>query len=159
MVGGMDRRRVVIKPQGRIHRQFEGNKWMPRNWLMRWPKRPALSNEGSKERLAGGNLPVIVVAMPNEQCIPMLKALADETRWRIVRELLANPLTVGELVKRLDVSQYNVSKHVRILREAGILETERAGKHVECRVAEDFRKRLARRGNVLDLGCCTFRFD
>ena len=89
----------------------------------------------------------------------MLKALADETRWRIVRELLTEPLTVGELVERLEVSQYNVSKHVRILREASILETERDGKHVECRVAEDFRKRLARGGKLLDLGCCTFRFD
>ena len=89
----------------------------------------------------------------------MLKALADETRWRIVRELLSGPLIVGDLVERLDVSQYNVSKHIRILREAGILETKRDGKHVECRVAEDFRKRLTRGGNVLDLGCCTFRFD
>lgn len=89
----------------------------------------------------------------------MLKALADETRWRIVRELLAAPRTVGEITDRLDVTQYNVSKHVRILREAGILETERDGKHVECRVAEDFRKRLAKGGNVLDLGCCSFRFD
>ena len=89
----------------------------------------------------------------------MLKALADETRWRIVRELLAAPLTVGELTEHLDVTQYNISKHVRILREAGILETERAGKHVECRVTEDFRKRLAKGDNVLDLGCCSFRFD
>lgn len=89
----------------------------------------------------------------------MLKALADETRWRIVRELLGAPRTVGELTERLKVTQYNVSKHVRVLREAGILETERDGKHVECRVAEDFRKRLARGGNVLDLGCCTFRFQ
>ena len=89
----------------------------------------------------------------------MLKALADETRWRIVRELLVEPLTVGEIVERLGVTQYNVSKHIRILREAGILETERDGKHVECRVAEDFRKRLVRGGNVLDLGCCTFRFE
>jgi DNA-binding transcriptional ArsR family regulator len=89
----------------------------------------------------------------------MLKALADETRWRIVRELLAAPRTVGEITERLDVTQYNVSKHVRILREAGILETERDGKHVECRVTGDFRKRLARGGNVLDLGCCSFRFD
>lgn len=89
----------------------------------------------------------------------MLKALADETRWRIVRELLAAPRTVGEITERLDVSQYNVSKHVRILREAGILETERDGKHVECRVTGDFRKHLAKGGNVLDLGCCTFRFD
>ena len=89
----------------------------------------------------------------------MLKALADETRWRIVRELLGSPFTVGELVERTNVSQYNVSKHVRILREAGIIETQRDGHHVVCRVAEDFRKRLARGGNVLVLGCCTFQFD
>lgn len=89
----------------------------------------------------------------------MLKALADETRWRIVRELLVAPRTVGGLVERLEVSQYNVSKHVRILREAGILETKRDGKHVQCRVAEDFRKQLTRNRTVLDVGCCTFRFD
>jgi DNA-binding transcriptional ArsR family regulator len=89
----------------------------------------------------------------------MLKALADETRWRIVRELLASPRTVGNLVERLDVSQYNVSKHVRILRDAGILETERDGKHVECRVARGFRNQLTRNQAVLDLRCCTFRFD
>jgi DNA-binding transcriptional ArsR family regulator len=89
----------------------------------------------------------------------MLKALADETRWRIVRELLDEPHTIGELVERIGVSQYNVSKHVRILREAGIVETERKGKHVQCRVAEDFRKKLTRNQMVLDLGCCTFKFN
>ena len=97
--------------------------------------------------------------MPKQACIPLLKALADETRWRIVRELLSKPRTVGELVERLDVSQYNVSKHLRILREAGIVGTERAGKHVHCRVDDEFRKQLKRNETVLDLGCCTFRFD
>ena len=90
-------------------------------------------------------------------CIPMLKALGDETRWRIVRELLNGPRTVGELTRRLDVSQYNVSKHVRILREAEIIETEKQGKHVQCSVAATFRRKLKR--NELDLGCCTFRFS
>jgi DNA-binding transcriptional ArsR family regulator len=97
--------------------------------------------------------------MSKQACIPMLKALADETRWRIVRELLLTPGTVGELVRRLNVSQYNVSKHVRILREAGIVETERNGKFVRCGIAEDFRKKLRRNASLLDLGCCTFRFD
>jgi len=87
----------------------------------------------------------------------MLKALGDETRWRIVRELLNGPRTVGELTRRLDVSQYNVSKHVRILREAEIIETEKQGKHVHCSVAATFRRKLKR--NELDLGCCTFRFS
>ena len=89
----------------------------------------------------------------------MLKALADETRWRIVRELLSKPRTVTELVDRLRVNQYNVSKHLRVLREAGIIEMERDGKHVESHVAEGFRTRLTNNTKVLDLGCCTFRFD
>ena len=86
----------------------------------------------------------------------MLKALADQTRWGIVRKLLASPRTIGELVVALGVSQYNVSKHVRILREAGIVETEKDGKNVICSVAASFRKRLKK--DELDLGCCTFRF-
>ncbi|MBC8001528.1 MAG: winged helix-turn-helix transcriptional regulator [Opitutaceae bacterium] len=97
--------------------------------------------------------------MKQQACIPMLKALADETRWRLVRELLKAPRTVGELTERLNVTQYNVSKHLRILREAGIVETLKNGKHVNCSVAEEFRKQIARRKDGLDLGCCTFRFD
>lgn len=97
--------------------------------------------------------------MQTEGCIQMLKALADETRWRIIRELLAKSLTVNDLVVRLTVSQYNVSKHLRILREAGIIETERQGRCVECRVVPAFRLRLSQNRNQLDLGCCVFKFD
>ena len=86
----------------------------------------------------------------------MLKALADDTRWNIVRHLLKSPLTVGQLTEKLSATQYNISKHVRILREAGIVATERRGKHVECAVAEGFRKKLKK--DELDLGCCTFSF-
>ena len=93
------------------------------------------------------------------ECIPFLKALSDETRWRIVRELLKRTLTVSELTERLGTTQYNTSKHLRILREAGIVTTEKEGRSVECRVTPAFRRRLSRNQNVLDLGCCTFRFD
>ena len=89
----------------------------------------------------------------------MLKALADQTRWRIVRELLDDTLTVGDLTERLDVTQYNVSKHLRILREAGIVEMNKAGKHVNCSIATAFRKRLFGKKRHLDLGCCSFSFE
>jgi len=56
-------------------------------------------------------------------------------------------------------AHYNISKHVRILREAGILATDKKGKDVECRVADKFHSRLRRNENILGLGCCTFRFD
>ena len=100
-----------------------------------------------------------VEGVAQKNCIPLLKALADDTRWRIVRELLPASRTVGDLVERLDVSQYNVSKHLKVLREAGIVESERDGKHVSCRVADDFRKKLTSKSGILDLGCCTFRFN
>ena len=89
----------------------------------------------------------------------MLKALADETRWRIVHELLAAPATVNELTEQLGASQYNVSKHLIILEHAGIVKKQRSGKSVRCQVTPGFRQGLAGNKKVLDLGCCSFRFD
>ena len=97
--------------------------------------------------------------MASQHCIPMLKALADETRWRLVHELLAHGATVNELTARLKATQYNVSKHLRILEQAGIVEKQKKGKHVRCEISPAFRQQLTRNHNVLDLGCCTFRFD
>jgi DNA-binding transcriptional ArsR family regulator len=94
-----------------------------------------------------------------ENCGPFLKALAEQTRWGIVQELLTSPLTVGELAHRLKVTQYNVSKHVRVLRETGIIETAKEGKHLRCEIVSDFRHHTAKNKNQLDLGCCVFRFD
>ncbi|HTA31625.1 MAG TPA: metalloregulator ArsR/SmtB family transcription factor [Candidatus Cybelea sp.] len=91
-------------------------------------------------------------------CTPFLKALGDKTRWRLVQELLAGPGTVSELAERLGASQYNISKHLRILREVGIVEALRRGKRVHCRIAPSFQSRVAKNKNQLDLGCCVFRF-
>lgn len=101
----------------------------------------------------------VAAAMKTNDCIHLLKALADETRWCIVRELLAESCTVNDLVARIAVSQYNVSKHLRILREAGIVQAERHGRNVECRIVPAFRLRLSQNRNQLDLGCCVFKFD
>jgi len=94
-----------------------------------------------------------------KNCTPFLKALADPTRWHIVQELLSGPHTVSDLAKRLKVSPSNTSKHLRILREAGIVESARRGKNIHCRISPAFRRSMARNKNQLDLGCCTFRFE
>ncbi|MEM7013867.1 MAG: metalloregulator ArsR/SmtB family transcription factor [Verrucomicrobiota bacterium] len=91
--------------------------------------------------------------------IPILKALADETRLGIVRQLLEGPCGVGELSERLEVSNYNISKHLRVLCEAELVVTHKHGKAKNCELADEFRKKLEQNENVLDLGCCTFRFD
>ena len=47
--------------------------------------------------------------------------LAEPTRRRILDLLLDRERPVGELVKRLKLSQPGISKHLRVLREAGLV--------------------------------------
>jgi DNA-binding transcriptional ArsR family regulator len=47
--------------------------------------------------------------------------LAEPTRRRILDLLLDRERPVGELVKKLELSQPGVSKHLRVLREAGLV--------------------------------------
>ena len=92
-------------------------------------------------------------------CIAALKALGEETRLRILRLLFKEQLSVTEISERLDVSQYNVSKHLRIMREAGLLETEKEGQRRLYTVAGHLKSQVAANNKTLDLGCCTFRLD
>jgi DNA-binding transcriptional ArsR family regulator len=98
-------------------------------------------------------------AVSGLDCIAALKALGELNRLRMVRLLLKNQLSVNEIAERLGLSPYNVSKHLRILREAGLLEMEKDGKQRVYRVAPRLKDQLAANQNVLDLDCCTFRFD
>ncbi len=97
--------------------------------------------------------------MKKFDCIPALKALGEENRMRMVRMLLKQKCSVNEIADELDITQYNVSKHLRVLREAGILMTEKQGQQRLYGLAEDFNKHLVENKNVLDLGCCTFDFN
>ncbi len=97
--------------------------------------------------------------MKGLDCIAALKALAEETRLRILRLLFREQLSVNQISERLKVSQYNVSKHLRIMREAGLVETEKHGQQRLYAVAAQLKSSVAKNDNVLDLGCCTFRFD
>jgi DNA-binding transcriptional ArsR family regulator len=56
------------------------------------------------------------------------KALADVNRLRIVRCLAEGPSTVSELIDLVGLSQPLVSHHLRRLRDAGLVETERVGR-------------------------------
>jgi DNA-binding transcriptional ArsR family regulator len=90
----------------------------------------------------------------------VLKALADQQRWRIVSTLLEGERSkVTELAKILHVSQPNVSKAVKILREAGIVVCQRERTTVWCQVRPEIRRQTTDGGTVLDFGYCSFRFD
>ncbi|MDR3406815.1 MAG: metalloregulator ArsR/SmtB family transcription factor [Chthoniobacter sp.] len=97
--------------------------------------------------------------MPKTDCTDILKALADRSRMRIVKALLARGHGVNDLAEELKLSQYNVSKHLRVLKQAGIVGMQPDGTRREYSIAKDFRERLKKEGPVLDFGCCSFRFD
>jgi DNA-binding transcriptional ArsR family regulator len=54
--------------------------------------------------------------------ITAYEALAEPTRRRILDLLLAQPRTVNELTDMLGMSQPGISKHLRVLREVGLVQ-------------------------------------
>jgi len=55
------------------------------------------------------------------------KALADETRLRLLRLLARSPLNVNEVIDILRMGQSRISRHLRILAEAGLVTRRREG--------------------------------
>jgi ArsR family transcriptional regulator len=56
------------------------------------------------------------------------KAIADETRQKIMNLCCCESLSVNEIVEKLDVSQPTVSHHLAILREADLVTIREEGK-------------------------------
>ncbi len=54
----------------------------------------------------------------------VLHALADPSRRTMLEMLRDRPATVGELSERLPIARPGVSRHLRVLREAGLVEVE-----------------------------------
>src|SRR3954468_2722413 len=52
----------------------------------------------------------------------VLRALADESRRTMVETLSGGPATAGELAALLPIARPGVSRHLRVLREAGLVE-------------------------------------
>jgi DNA-binding transcriptional ArsR family regulator len=62
------------------------------------------------------------------------EVLAEPNRRRILDLLRASERPVGELVRALDISQPAVSKHLRVLREAGLVDVQAAAQRRLYRV-------------------------
>jgi DNA-binding transcriptional ArsR family regulator len=52
----------------------------------------------------------------------VLRALADESRRTVLETLTGGPATAGELAALLPIARPGVSRHLRVLREAGLVE-------------------------------------
>ena len=66
--------------------------------------------------------------MTSPQLIKMTKALADPTRFRLLQTIAGSGETsCGELVRQFPVAQATISRHLKILTEAGLVEVRREG--------------------------------
>lgn len=72
-----------------------------------------------------------------ERIADRFRVLGDATRLSILRLLLdEGELNVGEIVERLSAGQANVSKHLRILHDAGVVSRRARGTSVHYTVAD-----------------------
>jgi ArsR family transcriptional regulator len=67
----------------------------------------------------------------------LVRALADPLRLQIVELLAAEQLCTCHLVEQTGATQTNISNHLRLLREAGVVETEPAGRYTYYRLVPE----------------------
>ena len=68
--------------------------------------------------------------------VSIAKALADEGRLRVLVALADRELCVCEIIELLGLAPSTVSKHLSILRQAGIVEARKDGRWIYYRLAE-----------------------
>jgi len=76
-------------------------------------------------------------------CVEFCKALADETRQKILQMLLHEEMCVSDIVAAFPMSQPTISHHLNILKQLGLVTSRKVGKQVFY---------AANRDNVIE--CC-----
>lgn len=76
----------------------------------------------------------------------LLKALSHPKRLEVIHLLRDKNLSVTQIQRMLDLPQANLSQHLQVLRQAGVVETEKKGKRIFYRLAH---KNFARASDLL----------
>ena len=75
------------------------------------------------------------VKTEEENIAKIAKALSDKTRIKILKEIAAKgSISCGDAEKVVGLSQPTVSHHIKILTDAGLLNTEKDGRHLRISV-------------------------
>ena len=91
-----------------------------------------------------------------DNCSRWLKALSEPDRLRIIQCLRQGQRNVSQLAKELGIELANVSHHLGVLRNAGLVQDQRDGKFVIYHLHPDFYRPTSSGDqlDVLDFGCC-----
>lgn len=71
-----------------------------------------------------------------KQIARKFKALAHPARIRLLKDLMKKECCVGEIQKCLSISQPNASQHLKVLKEAGIIEGKRRQNKICYRLSD-----------------------
>jgi ArsR family transcriptional regulator len=66
----------------------------------------------------------------------ILRTLAHPRRIEILHALAAGPMEVGRIARQIGASQPNVSRHLAVLRSAGLVDAERDGREVRYALSD-----------------------
>jgi DNA-binding transcriptional ArsR family regulator len=75
--------------------------------------------------------------IPDAELLRVLRAVADDTRLRALKLIAERPRSTQELAPIVGISEAGLSKHLRALHEAGLVETRREGYYVLYSLVRD----------------------
>jgi len=89
-----------------------------------------------------------------KQCAEILSGIADPNRIRIIECLRTGSKNVTELAKLINVEIVNVSHHLGVLREVGLVQDEKHGRFVVYSLHPKVFNNDDPKATVVDLGWC-----
>jgi ArsR family transcriptional regulator len=101
-----------------------------------------------------------VKRLSSHECAKVLKALAEGIRLEIIQCLFKGELSVSEIAKKIGKTHSQVSHHLGVLRNSGLVVDKKEGKFVIYQVHPVLYKRFKTitKGNILDFECCSIEF-
>ena len=77
-----------------------------------------------------------ITARQEREARELIESIANVTRIRIIRALAETPLAAGDLARVVNRTAPATSQHIRVLRDAGAIESTRSGNVVRYRLTK-----------------------
>jgi len=84
------------------------------------------------------------------ECSFLFRSLGEHGKAAIIDELLREPRSIGELADALGFEQSRTSHAIAVLDDIGIVEKERDGKRIVCRISKDVEPILRKLDDIRD---------
>lgn len=90
--------------------------------------------------------------MIDYSCIQVFKALADETRFKILQEIAQNEeICVCKLIEKFEIAQSKLSYHLKLLLEAGLINVKPRGKWNFYRINQECMQKFLNEDFIREL--------